>query len=281
VRQGDQNVSTTVSGGVDGRRLLDYGLPGKPGYRYTRPFDYFHFELTTVDSSYAVENTMTRGLLLGTKYALGDAYRGIWGLYGSYDYISPQVFRVSTTALSLGTTAQWWLSRAVALQGTALGGIGFGAAGTIAGAGERDYHYGTTPQAPRAPPDPRRRGDVRLHRARLLCQQHGFPETQDRSASPAGTRRSPCAHGRHAIGIQYVASQRDAHYRPVDRHQTVGTVSPRTTTSATPTSAPSSGATPTAAERVSRAHSCSLLQEPSIGNEPEPGKDQRSNTPRE
>src|SRR6266511_2308159 len=23
---------------------MTYGLPGKPGYRYTRPFDYFHFE---------------------------------------------------------------------------------------------------------------------------------------------------------------------------------------------------------------------------------------------
>ena len=30
----------------------------------------------------------------------GKDYRGIWGLYGSYDYISPQTFRISSTALS-------------------------------------------------------------------------------------------------------------------------------------------------------------------------------------
>jgi hypothetical protein len=61
--------------------------------------------------------------------------------------LSPQTFRISSTALSLGTTAQWWLSKRVALQGTLLGGVGYGAAGTIRGQGERDYHYGITPQA--------------------------------------------------------------------------------------------------------------------------------------
>src|SRR4029077_17586746 len=113
---------------------LAYGLPGKPGYSYTRPFDYFNFQLTASTAN-TFENIITRGLLVGAPYAAGDSYRGVWGLYGTYDYISPQVFRVSSTALNLGTTAQWWLSRAVALQGTALGGVGYGAAGTIHGSG--------------------------------------------------------------------------------------------------------------------------------------------------
>ena len=112
---------------------ITYGLPGKPGYQYKRPFDYFHFEFTAVPNastvSNAIENVSIRGLLLGAKYEVGDDYRGVWGLVGSYDYLSPQIFRVSTTALSLGTVAQWWFSSAVALQGTALGGVGFGAAG--------------------------------------------------------------------------------------------------------------------------------------------------------
>jgi hypothetical protein len=229
VRRGDQGVSSTVNRKeVTGDLSLAYGLPGKPGYGYTRPFDYFDFQLTFVDSSYSVENTMTRGLLLGKKYALGDAYRGIWGLYGSYDYISPQVFRVSTTALSLGTTAQWWLSRAVALQGTALGGIGFGAAGTIAGAGERDYHYGTTPQGLLA---------LRFILGNVAMLDFtgrgyyvsgtGSPETQGWERIARGNASVTVrVHGRHALGLQYVASQRDAHYPGlVDRHQTVGTVS--------------------------------------------------------
>jgi hypothetical protein len=81
---------------------MDYGIPGKPGYRYDRPFDYFNFQ-TTVSSANGAENLMTRGLLVGKDYALGPDYRGIYGLYGSYDYIAPQTFRVSSTALSFGT----------------------------------------------------------------------------------------------------------------------------------------------------------------------------------
>jgi hypothetical protein len=95
---------------------LDYGLPGKPGYTYDRPFDYFTFK-ATVSTANGFEDLMTRGLLFGTDYQAGKNYRGVWGLYGSYDYIEPQTFRISSTALSLGTTAQWWLSEEIALQG--------------------------------------------------------------------------------------------------------------------------------------------------------------------
>ncbi|HEX2565916.1 MAG TPA: DUF3943 domain-containing protein [Burkholderiales bacterium] len=125
---------------------LDYGLPGKPGYTYSRPFDYFSFQ-GTASSANGVENLMTRGLLLGTDYDIGQKYRGVWGLYGSYDYISPQIFRVSTTALSLGTTGQYSFTPAVALQGSAMAGAGYAAVGTVHSSGERDYHYGVAPQA--------------------------------------------------------------------------------------------------------------------------------------
>jgi hypothetical protein len=125
--------------------LLGYGMPGKPGYSYTRPFDYFVFQ-STASSANVFENVMTRGLLYGTDYQAGENYRGLWGLYGSYDYISPQTFRISSTALSLGTTGQLWLSEAVALQGTVMGGIGYAAVGTNNGKTELDYHYGVAPQ---------------------------------------------------------------------------------------------------------------------------------------
>lgn len=124
---------------------MAYGLPGKPGYTYKHPFDYFNFQLTAASSN-VLENIISRGLLYGTDYSLGDDYRGVWGLFGTYDYIAPQIFRISTTGVGLGTTAQWWLSRTVALQGTALAGVGYGSAGTIRGVGERDYHNGVTPQ---------------------------------------------------------------------------------------------------------------------------------------
>ncbi|MFA7350323.1 MAG: DUF3943 domain-containing protein [Methylotenera sp.] len=125
--------------------LMGYGLPGKPGYAYTRPFDYFVFQ-STASSANIFESVMTRGLLFGRDYQVGENYRGLWGLYGSYDYISPQTFRISSTALSLGTTGQLWLSESVALQGTVMGGVGYAAVGTNNGKTAQDYHYGVAPQ---------------------------------------------------------------------------------------------------------------------------------------
>lgn len=206
---------------------MAYGLPGKPGYSYRRPFDYFNFQFRAASAN-TFENIMTRGLLFGTDYAAGDAYRGVWGLYGSYDYLAPQVFRVSSTALSLGTTAQWWISDAVALQGTALGGVGYGAAGTIHGVGERDYHYGATPQGLLA-----LRllfGDVAMldvtgreyYVSGVGSTEKRGSETIDRVTASFTVR----VYGPHALSFQYIASSRDAHYPDIpDRHQTVGTVS--------------------------------------------------------
>ncbi|MEP6872989.1 MAG: DUF3943 domain-containing protein [Burkholderiales bacterium] len=126
---------------------IDYGLPGTPNYEYTRPFDYFNFRVTA-SSANGIENVMTHGLLMGTSYQGGPDFRGVWGLYGSYDYIAPQTFRVSSTALSIGSTAQWWLGDSLSLQGTAMAGLGYAAVGTTRGAvGERDYNYGVAPQA--------------------------------------------------------------------------------------------------------------------------------------
>ncbi len=125
---------------------IDYGLPGKPGYTYDRPFDYFTFQATT-SSANGFENLLTSGLLLGKDYEVGRNYRGVWGVYGNYDYIAPQTFRVSTTGLSLGTTGQAWLSESIALQGTVLGGAGYAAVGTTRSSSERDYNYGVAPQA--------------------------------------------------------------------------------------------------------------------------------------
>jgi hypothetical protein len=204
---------------------LAYGLPGKPGYSYTRPFDYFNFQFTASTAN-TFENIIIRGLLLGAPYAAGDSYRGVWGLFGSYDYISPQVFRVSSTALNLGTTAQWWLSRAVALQGTALGGVGYGAAGTIHGSGERDYHYGATPQAAL---------ELRLilgDMAMLNVTAHEYYVSNVGSAGPGGSENiargtasfTVRVYDRHAIALRYIASQRDAHYSDLpSTYQSVGT----------------------------------------------------------
>ncbi len=240
---------------------LAYGLPGKRDYSYTRPFDYFNFEFTA-SSANIFENIMARGLLVGTRYGAGEAYRGVWGLYGSYDYIAPQIFRISSTALSLGTTAQWWLSKTVALQGTALAGVGYGAGGTIHGLGERDYHYGLTPQG--------------LPALRLIfgdaasLDLSGRDYYVSRVASTESRGRENIARAevsftwrlyrRHAITLKFVASFRDARYPDLgDRSQDLGTVSVLyTLLDDTFGSGPSSGATRTPAAAEQRIETPSL-----------------------
>jgi hypothetical protein len=125
---------------------LDCGLPGKPGYTYERPFDYFNIE-AAASTAIGFASASTRGLLLGTDYGIGNNYRGIWGLYGSYSYMAPQIFRLASTALSLGTTGEWRLSDSLALQGTGLLGVGYAAVGAIRDShDERANHYGVAPQ---------------------------------------------------------------------------------------------------------------------------------------
>ncbi|MDF1556350.1 MAG: hypothetical protein P1P84_25005, partial [Deferrisomatales bacterium] len=171
---------------------------------------------------------MSRGLLLGTDYSLGDNYRGVYGLYGTYDYIAPQIFRVSTSGLGFGTTAQWWLSRRVALQGTALAGVGYGSAGTIHGDGERDYHNGLSPQgllatrfifADRASLDFELRD---FYISGLASKESDGSENIIRGVATLTVR----AYNLHGITFRYTISQRDAQYSDLaDTRQTVSAVS--------------------------------------------------------
>jgi len=201
---------------------MSYGLPGLPGYDYARPLDYFDFEASFLSSaSNPVENVMIRGLLIGRKTAERARSRGIWGLYGSYDYIAPYSFRVSSTAVSLGTTRQYWLIPGLALQGSMLGGVGYGAAGsttvipsTPTNAAIRDYHFGVTPQA--------------LVTMRLIAGDRAMLDLAAREYYVSGlgsddTRGSETISranagitvrvvGGHALGVRFVSSTRDARY---------------------------------------------------------------------
>lgn len=206
---------------------IAYGLPGKSGYTYTRPFDYFHFQFTATTSN-VFENIISRGLLYGTDYEIGDNFRGLWGLYGTYDYISPQIFRVSTTGAGLGTTAQWWLSRTVAYQGTALASAGYGSAGTIRGAGERDYHSGMTPQGLIAS------RFIFGDRASLDLEFRDYYVSGTASEENSGSEniaRGDVAltvriYNLHGITLKYAWTQRSARYSDVpDTHQQVAAIS--------------------------------------------------------
>lgn len=205
---------------------MDYGLPGKPDYSYRRPFDYFSFQ-AIASSANVFESVMTRGLLFGKDYEAGNNYRGVWGLYGSYDYLSPQLFRVSSTALSVGTTAQWSLPRSVELQGTALIGAGYASVGTVNGTDQNDNHYGVAPQA--------------LLALRLIFSDRASIDMSAREyfvSSVGGAGRgghdnimradvgfTVRIYHQHAIAVKYLVTRRDAGFPDLgDRTQTRGTV---------------------------------------------------------
>lgn len=207
---------------------MEYGLPGKPGYRYARPFDYFRFEAAAATNySTALGVLGARGLLFGKEYDLGSCYNGVWGLYGSYDYISTDPVRVSSTAVSIGTTAQWLPSPGIALQGTVLGGVGYGAGGDIPGSSERSYHYGGTVQSVI---------DLRLILGDLAMLD--FKGRQFYISDVADTAHEGSENiirlelgftvrmsDRHALGLRYQFADRDAGYRGVENlYQDIGRV---------------------------------------------------------
>jgi hypothetical protein len=240
------NVGSSVSSSVNTNRNVDepatpqsyetgegiadftvaYGLPGKPGYTYDRPFDYFHLQFTGATSN-ALENVIVRGMLVGQDYAVGEDYRGIWGVYGTYDYIAPQIFRISTTGASLGTTGQWWVTRTIAVQGSALAGVGYGSAGTIHGSGDRDYHNGVTPQemlnlrlifSDRVSLD----ATLRDYHVTAIASEDDGHEHILRADASLTVR----VYNLHGLTLKYVTSSRDASYPDMpDTHQRVGAIS--------------------------------------------------------
>jgi hypothetical protein len=206
---------------------MEYGLPGKPGYTYRRPFDYFLFRIR-VSNVQGVESLASRGMLFGTTYGAGTTLRGIAGLYGSYDYLSPQLFRVASTGLSLGSNVQWWLADGLALQGHGSAGIGYTATGTVRPSSGQQYDYGFAPQAMVA---------LRLIRGDRLAFDLSAQEFFDVKLASPGSGGSDRVFrgeasatyrvsGPHALTIKYTSSRRRFSFPDVletrQRRDTVG-----------------------------------------------------------
>ncbi|HEY7566201.1 MAG TPA: DUF3943 domain-containing protein [Gemmatimonadaceae bacterium] len=202
---------------------MEYGLPGPADYAYSRPFDHFAVQ-ATASSANGFESALIRGLLVGDRHDIRDAYRGVWGLYGSFDYIAPQIFRISSTALSLGTAGQLWISDQIALQTNGMIGAGFAAVGTINGSEDSSsYHYGITPQA--------------LAAARLILGNKASIDVTAREyfVSDVPATNTPGhdnigrvdasltlrLHRSNAITIKYLWSRRDAFYPEIGRRTQV------------------------------------------------------------
>ncbi|HKY07577.1 MAG TPA: DUF3943 domain-containing protein [Candidatus Binatia bacterium] len=215
-RRGSSKKFTRHEGIVD--FTLDYGLPGKPGYTYDRPFDYFSFQ-AAASTAIGFESAAARGLLLGTHFDIGRTYRSVWGVYGSYNYMAPQIFRFASTAFSLGTTAEWRLTDSLALQGTALLGVGYATVSTINGAeDERANQYGVAPQ---------------LHlAARLIMGDRAALDLTGREYFVSNVSGSRGGHDNvvradvsltwrivreHAVAVRYQLSRRDSDFRKLGR----------------------------------------------------------------
>jgi hypothetical protein len=188
---------------------LEYGLPGKEDYTYHKPFDYFLFR-ARVSNANGLESLTSRGLLFGLPYSPGRNLRGIAGVYGSYDYLSPQLFRIASTGVSLGSNLQWWLADKLALQAHASAGVGYTATGTIRATSSGQYHYGFAPQT---------NFGLRLiysDRLSLDLSSSAFVDGKLTSPDTGGSDRvlrgdasvSYRVHGPHAVVLKYLTSRR-------------------------------------------------------------------------
>lgn len=145
-------LSASTQLNLQGR--VTYGIPGDPDWRYLHPFSHFDldFSLSLGGGEGASSGSyFSRGLVLGTH--IGDArsrVRGVWGLFGQYDYSGASLVRVSAVGVGLGASLQVRLGRDTFLQGSGvLSGVPFATAGALGLDEElyRDYHIGPGAQA--------------------------------------------------------------------------------------------------------------------------------------
>ncbi|WP_158501540.1 DUF3943 domain-containing protein [Vitiosangium sp. GDMCC 1.1324] len=132
---------------------LTYGAPGNPQWRYRHPFSYFDATASATFPGVSTANLNIRGLMVGAQYG-GEqsSIRGLWGVFGLYDFGANDIVRVSSVGVGFGTTLQARLGEQSFLQSTAiLGGLGFAAAGSLDLGPDsplvRDYHIGPGVQA--------------------------------------------------------------------------------------------------------------------------------------
>jgi len=123
-----------------------YGVPGTPDLSLRKPFDHFEasgsFSLTGDVTEKPTATLLVRGLMLGETLGTGGDSGGLWGLFSSYDFIAPNVFRVQGFGLGPGVSLmkRWdWFE----LHGTGvLELLPWAGGGTTVPLGVRDYHYG-------------------------------------------------------------------------------------------------------------------------------------------
>lgn len=129
---------------------LRSGLPGYPGFSPKKPFDHFDVQLEASISRTPFAKLFVSGLMVGDDFTWGTWGRGVWGLFGSYDFSNPPVLRVSTVAAGPGLGFAASLSRSYELQFIGVvSGVAWGASGALPLSDDivRPYHIGPGGQA--------------------------------------------------------------------------------------------------------------------------------------
>lgn len=121
-------------------------IHGAPDEEFSAPFS--HFDLSadlSIDRTQVVGDFTVRGLLWGRGYRLGPLH-GLAGVFGSYEYVAPRIFRASSVNVGGGSIAHVDVGKQTAIELTAVvSGIPFGAGGVVQQSevvGGRDYHVG-------------------------------------------------------------------------------------------------------------------------------------------
>lgn len=143
-------LTSDVQLNLQGR--MTYGIPGDPDFRYRFPFSHFDIDFNlSIGGGASAGAYFSRGLLLGANFGNAkSSVRGVWGLFGQYDYSGQSLVRVSSVGVGIGTSLQWKLSTNGFLQATGLvSGVPFATAGSLGLDKElyRDYHIGPGVQA--------------------------------------------------------------------------------------------------------------------------------------
>jgi hypothetical protein len=127
--------------------LLVSGPPWDPRSTYDSPLSYFDLRADLSFPSKVVGNIFIRGLLLGSRFGTtAGRLRGVWGLFGDYDYAAPAIVRASAVGVGPGFIFQLETLPRLYLQAGGLLGVSpFAAAGQLLDVSPdlgRDYHVG-------------------------------------------------------------------------------------------------------------------------------------------
>ncbi len=192
---------------------------------WTGPFSHFDVAADlSVDRSFVTGDFTVRGLLVGRGFRLRQ-FHGLYGLFGSYEYVAPQVFRASSVNVGGGALGHFDFNDETALEFTAIAsGIPFGAGGLVRATedtGGRDYHVG---------PGVHLEGELSLANERFGFLNVGLRRWNlfgGLYTQPAGHDAITYVHanvfvraGRHVlVGLELIRALRDSRFGTLDVNQ--------------------------------------------------------------